>query len=380
MYTPELLGQPQPFGKLSRNMINLMDSVKVNGDGRMLFTINEQYYEIKARRMSRTEDKYCVLIGVTNLTKDAQADKTGYLDESVREVDGKPITLYLSVGYALYSEYLDQEEQTKSAEMRLHADYDRNISAESRIGHASELFSLFDHLPVPYAVFHVTYAEHSGKYDAVFFYVNHKYEEFADLPAKAMLGHTVREVFPFLEDEWYLDVKSAALDGKVVEGEFDVPQTGKHYRFTTRQIVYPGYCAITCVEMPTAEPSRKSVLIADSNEDDCETLGGLLRADYGVLYASDGAEALEMLQSHRDEIALALLDLDLPKMTGREVLARMYADEKQSSVPVIVCAADRTAELECLKLGAMDFIPKPYPDFEIVKARIAKCIELSEKR
>ncbi|MBR2768285.1 MAG: hypothetical protein IKD68_05075 [Solobacterium sp.] len=47
---------------------------------------------------------------------------------------------------------------------------------------------------------------------------------------------------------------------------------------------------------------------------------------------------------------------------------------------MIVLTVDQKAELECLKMGAMDFIPKPYPDIEIVKARIiAKCIELSHR-
>ena len=170
--------------------------------------------------------------------------------DSIKEVDGIPITLYLSVGYTLFSEFPDVDEQMKNAEMRLHADYDQNISAESRIDHASEIFLLFDDLPVAYAVFHVTHAEHSGQYDAVFFYVNHKYEELAGRQAKAMLGHTVREVFPSLGDDWYQDVKSAALDGKIVEGKFDIPQIGRSYIFTARQIIYPGYCAITCVEMP----------------------------------------------------------------------------------------------------------------------------------
>ena len=65
------------------------------------------------------------------------------------------------------------------------------------------------------------------------FYVNQKYEEFASLPAKAMLGHTVREVFPFPGDEWYNDVKSAALDGKIVEGVFYNPMIKKNFHFTT---------------------------------------------------------------------------------------------------------------------------------------------------
>ena len=58
----------------------------------------------------------------------------------------------------------------------------------------------------------------------------------------------------------------------------------------------------------------------------------------------------------------------------------MQVDADLVSIPVIVLTIDQQAELDCLKIGAMDFIPKPYPDIEIVKARIAKCIELSENR
>ncbi len=301
------------------------------------------------------------------------------IGESIHEVDGKPITLYLSVGYALYSEFLDLEELTKNAEIRLHADYDQNISAENRIEHASELFALFDDLPVPYSVYHVTHSENTGRYDAVYFYVNRKYEEFADLPAKAMLGHTVREVFPFLEDDWYQDVKSAALDGKVIEGEFEVPQRKKKYHFTARQIIYPGYCAITCIEMPEAN-ARKRLLIADDIDSNREILGDLLQDEYDICYASNGNEAMEILRSHQNETDLVILDLYMPKMSGRDVLAQMQADEKLRKIPVIVLTVDHDAELDCLKLGAMDFIPKPFPDIEIVKTRIAKCIELSERR
>lgn len=306
-------------------------------------------------------------------------EKVKDIGNSIREIDGQPITLYLSVGYALFSEFLDLNELAKNAEIRLHADYDKNISAENRVDHASELFSLFDDLPVPYSVYHVTHAEHSGQYDAVFFYVNRKYEEFAELPAEAMLGHTVREVFPYLGDDWYQDVKSAALDGEVVEGEFDSPMNGKHFHFAARQIIYPGYCAITCTEIPLIN-RRKHLLIADDIETNREILGVLLQDDYDIYYASDGIETLEMLRLHGDEIALLILDLYMPNMNGREVLARMQVDDEIAPIPVIVLTVDQDAELDCLKMGAMDFIPKPYPDIEIVKARIAKCIELSEHR
>lgn len=115
-------------------------------------------------------------------------------------------------------------------------------------------------------------------------------------------------------------------------------------------------------------------------ESNREILRDILSEDYDVYCASDGVEALEMLHAHRDEIALLILDLYMPRMTGQEVLTRMRADPNLMSVPVIVLTVDQDAELECLRMGAMDFIPKPYPDIEIIKARIAKCIEVSGRR
>ena len=168
--------------------------------------------------------------------------------ESISRIDGIPITLYLSVGYTLFSETLDLEEQAKLSEVRLHADHDHNISSESRLGHASELFRLFDDLPISYSVYHVTYAEHSGQYDAVIFYVNHKFEEYGGHEAKEVLGHSVRELYPFVADEWFDTVRRAAMDGEKVDGEYVNALDGKRFQFTARQIIYPGYCAVTYLE------------------------------------------------------------------------------------------------------------------------------------
>ena len=132
-------------------------------------------------------------------------------------------------------------------------------------------------------------------------------------------------------------------------------------------------------ELPVPS-ERKHILIADDMESNREILGDLLEEDYDVLYAADGVETLEILRSNKDEISLVLLDLYMPKKTGREVIAEMQVDQGLMSIPVVFLTVDQEAELDCLKIGAMDFIPKPYPDIEIVKARISKCIELSEGR
>lgn len=61
--------------------------------------------------------------------------------------------------------------------------------------------------------------------------------------------HGVRELYPFIGEEWFESVKRAAMDGETVEGELVNTTDGKRFRFTARQIIYPGYCAITYQEL-----------------------------------------------------------------------------------------------------------------------------------
>jgi len=126
--------------------------------------------------------------------------------------------------------------------------------------------------------------------------------------------------------------------------------------------------------------ARKTILIVDDAKINREMLGEILADEYNISYASDGVEALDVLRSHKNEIDLILLDLQMPNKNGREVIAEMQVDEDLMDIPVIFLTIDQASELDCLKSGAMDFIPKPYPSIEIVKARIAKCIELAENR
>ena len=125
---------------------------------------------------------------------------------------------------------------------------------------------------------------------------------------------------------------------------------------------------------------RRTILIVEDETINQSILGHMFEEGYDILYASNGVEALEQIKAHQNDIALVLLDLMMPRMSGTEVLKIMKEEEELRDIPVIVMTADQDAEVECLELGAMDFIPKPYPTWEIVQARVNRCIELSEKR
>ncbi len=125
---------------------------------------------------------------------------------------------------------------------------------------------------------------------------------------------------------------------------------------------------------------RRSILIVDDEMINQELLGNLLKDDYEILYAADGIDALECLKERKDDIALIMLDLIMPRMGGVELIGRLKEDTDFRMIPVIVLTSDKKSEVECLQLGALDFIPKPYPAPEVVRARVNKCIELSEDR
>lgn len=125
---------------------------------------------------------------------------------------------------------------------------------------------------------------------------------------------------------------------------------------------------------------KRKILVADDETINREILKAILEDEYEVLPAEDGTQALQMIYENADSLSLILLDLMMPGLTGQEVLKRQKEDPSVSQIPVMVLTADETAEVESLSLGAIDFIPKPYPQVDVIKARVRKTIELSEDR
>ena len=122
------------------------------------------------------------------------------------------------------------------------------------------------------------------------------------------------------------------------------------------------------------------VLAVDDQEINRDALGAILEDDYEVIYAENGKEALEQIREHLDRLSIILLDLVMPEMDGFAVLEYLRGDERMKQIPVIVLTADKNAELTALQHGAADFITKPFNLPEVILARVARIIELSEGR
>ena len=122
------------------------------------------------------------------------------------------------------------------------------------------------------------------------------------------------------------------------------------------------------------------ILVVDDQEINRDVLGMILEDYYELIYASNGREAMELIEANKDRLSVVLLDLMMPVMDGFEVLRRVHEDQYLRRIPIIVLTAEKAAELRALHMGAADFITKPFDMHEIILARVERIIELSEGR
>src|SRR5919204_5833810 len=111
-----------------------------------------------------------------------------------------------------------------------------------------------------------------------------------------------------------------------------------------------------------AESDRLHVLVAD----DEPHIGRIIKmkleqGPFTVTLAYDGREALDVLERSPD-VALVLLDLMMPRMSGLDVLARMRSDDRWKAIPIIIltAAGQEQHPRQAMALGASEFLTKPF--------------------
>lgn len=119
------------------------------------------------------------------------------------------------------------------------------------------------------------------------------------------------------------------------------------------------------------------VLIVDDVELNRDMLVDALCDEYEILTASSGEQALELLEVHREEIDLVLLDLVMPGMDGFSVMTAMRERNWLKDTPVIVITGEHSRQIEKQSLdnGASDFIRKPLDNY-VVRQRVKNTAEL----
>lgn len=119
-------------------------------------------------------------------------------------------------------------------------------------------------------------------------------------------------------------------------------------------------------------PSRNILLVEDNPDDEALTLRALSRNNVNarVIVVHDGQEALEWLAAADEPPALILLDLQLPKIDGLEVLRRLRANPRTALVPVVILTSSKEDRDRAggYRGGANSYVQKPVDFAEFVDA------------
>ena len=97
----------------------------------------------------------------------------------------------------------------------------------------------------------------------------------------------------------------------------------------------------------------------------------LAQAGYDVVASGDGTQAL--YQISQGEADIVLLDINMPGISGMEMLAKITADYPDVCVIMVTAVADIQVAVEALKMGAYDYITKPFSREEVVQ-KVQKAI------
>ena len=158
-----------------------------------------------------------------------------------------------------------------------------------------------------------------------------------------------------------------ALSHRIVaalDGELGVATTiGEGSTFWV-ELPLAGDAIEAAAEPPPSEPAPqpRKLLYVEDQELNVRLVERILvhRPGHQLISTTQGGLALELAREHRPD--LVLLDLNLPDISGEEVLRRFKADEDLSAIPVIMISADAMGDRleKLLRLGAAAYLTKPY--------------------
>ena len=127
--------------------------------------------------------------------------------------------------------------------------------------------------------------------------------------------------------------------------------------------------------------NKSQILLVDDSAMSRMILKEILGGDYSILEAENGQECLEKMQAEAGNIALVLLDINMPVMDGFEVLKAMNVNHTIEDIPVIMISSDDSdaAIRRSYELGASDYVTRPF-DARIVYRRVTNTIKLYAKQ
>jgi CheY-like chemotaxis protein len=116
---------------------------------------------------------------------------------------------------------------------------------------------------------------------------------------------------------------------------------------------------------------KKRILVVDDMPPILSMIKLLLREEFQVFPVNSGAAALELLEASGVIFDLVILDVDMPGISGFELLTRIKSNPITQDIPVVMLTgnADQYSVIRAAKSGAAGYIVKPFTE-DILKKKV----------
>ncbi len=124
---------------------------------------------------------------------------------------------------------------------------------------------------------------------------------------------------------------------------------------------------IPAVKASTMQAFGKHILVVDDSPSVRRVVGNMLKQHgWEVQVARDGVEALEMISNETP--AGVLLDIEMPRMDGYELMATVRSQEQYRTLPIVILTSRAASKHQqrAMQLGASAYVVKPYQDEELI--------------
>jgi len=204
-----------------------------------------------------------------------------------------------------------------------------------------------------------------------------------------LLGMTAQQFVKAVRaEEWSVDVALVLVDSRLESGELNAlvqaGYTSVLYTPLNESLLFNAIHEVCAGKEPSsdvisvAEYHKKRdmtcslrILVAEDNEVNQTVIRALLeRAGYQVFMVEDGDEALDLLTDQSGKFDLAILDMNMPNLSGLDVLKAYRFLEIGGHLPILVLSANALQETmdECLEMGADAYLTKPIDNKKLIAA------------
>lgn len=207
-----------------------------------------------------------------------------------------------------------------------------------------------------------------------------KYKEIGDIPNYQILVHSLKSDSKYLG---FTKLAELSYNHEMASKAGNVNYINQNYNQLMEEAsrilrVVEAYCGNTRTQVTNTPIATKKILVADDSNIIRNIVQKTASADYEVLEAHDGAQAIEVIKKEYQNLVCLLLDLNMPNVDGFEVLSFFNNNNLFQRIPVTIITGDDSKEtvMKAFNYPIVDVLNKPFNEKDVERV-VNKMINFS---